>query len=300
MIVNREHSSVMILRPNRIPSVDPAELRAFFSDAERRIRSICPDGYSKQSVELVQFFFDAEFRLKLAIASQQEIDQKLATGFNVFLLIEPDENKLSDILADLLNPAGKHGQRDQFLRLFLGMLAFSPAHNLADITTVRREAPTGANFNHRRRIDILVDAGALIAIENKVDSPEQPDQARDYLEDLDERAREASAVGAFIYLSPDGRHPGSITKTLRSNNRSPVSLHSWSYQKEIRRWLCNCRDHCESQRIRDFLSNFIDYINSKLKPRWEETETQSNESRSNPGVHLIEKRPQHANRCRSG
>ena len=165
------------------------------------------------------FFLTPSFASKLAIASQQEIDQKLATGFNVFLLIEPDENKLSDILADLLNPAGKHGQRDQFLRLFLGMLAFSPAHNLADITTVRREAPTGANFNHRRRIDILVDAGALIAIENKVDSPEQPDQARDYLEDLDERAREASAVGAFIYLSPDGRHPGSITKTLRRKHQ---------------------------------------------------------------------------------
>jgi hypothetical protein len=34
---------------------------------------------------------------------------RLATGFNVFHLIEPDENKLSDILAGLLDPKGSHG-----------------------------------------------------------------------------------------------------------------------------------------------------------------------------------------------
>jgi len=268
----------MTQRPNRIHPIDSAELLAFFTDAEHRFGIVRLDKHSDESAELDQFFCNAEFRLKLAIASQQEIDQKLATAFNVFDLIEPDENKLSDILADLLDPAGRHGQRDLFLRLLFERLGLSPARNLAEITTVRREAPTGAIAKFRRRIDILVDAGALIAIENKVDSPEQQDQARDYLADLNQRARQQDAVGALIYLSPDGQPPSSVVNTVQGSTRSRVKLCSWSYQKEIRRWISDCRDHCEAERIRDFLSCFTDYIDSKLGPRSEEIETNSNES----------------------
>lgn len=55
----------------------------------------------KQPVEqpqLSQFFNDVDRQLKLAERRQQGIDKLKATKFNVFDLIEPDENKLSDIL----------------------------------------------------------------------------------------------------------------------------------------------------------------------------------------------------------
>ena len=48
------------------------------------------------------------------VAAAERIDAELALyhghGFNVFDAIRPDENRLSDILRDLLDPRGSHGQ----------------------------------------------------------------------------------------------------------------------------------------------------------------------------------------------
>ena len=48
------------------------------------------------------------------VAAAEKIDAELALrlgqGFNVFDAIRPDENRLSDILRDLLDPRGAHGQ----------------------------------------------------------------------------------------------------------------------------------------------------------------------------------------------
>ena len=258
----------MTLPRHPTQTVDSAELRVFFADAERRLLMAGPAAPRAGIAELRQFFCDAEFRLKLAIASQREIDRKLATAFNVFHLIEPDENKLSDILADLLNPAGKHGQGDLFLRRLFAQLGLNPARNLTDITTVRREAPTGSIAKYRRRIDILVDAGALIGIENKVDAGEQPDQAKDYLEYLRRSARQRNVDGALIYLSPARTRPSSVADADAGSVPPRVTLRCWSYQKEIRDWLRDCRGCCEAPKIRDFLSDFTDYIESTLGPEW--------------------------------
>src|SRR3712207_5367167 len=45
--------------------------------------------------------------------------QTTAPLFCVFDFIKPNENALSDIVAELLDPQGSHGQGDVFLRAFL-------------------------------------------------------------------------------------------------------------------------------------------------------------------------------------
>ena len=69
--------------------------------------------------QLESFFASASELLEKAEKRQHHIDKRQATAFNVFDLIEPKENKLSDILADMLDPKGDHGQGELFLRLLL-------------------------------------------------------------------------------------------------------------------------------------------------------------------------------------
>lgn len=259
--------------------VEQPELRQFFAETDRLLVSAettCAD--SDQVVaqpDLEQFFADVSYRVELAEDTQRRIDQKLATGFNVFNLIAPDENTLSDILADLLDPKGSHGQGHLFLKLLFDKLGLPWEGNPVGGITVQREAPTHRIQNHRRRMDVLVEAGALLAIENKVDSLEQPDQVKDYLAHLRQELTGSTRRAVLVYLTPNGRSPTSLTRSTVEKLKENAMLYCWSYQKEILAWLEACRHHCEAERIRYFLSDFMAYIESDLKRESESDEESS-------------------------
>lgn len=193
------------------------------------------------------------------------MDKRHATGFNVFDLIEPDENKLSDILACLLDPKGNHGQGDLFLRLLFKQVGLGSDAKLTKNGKVQREAPTHGILKYRRRMDVLVEAGALLAIENKVDSLEQPEQVKDYLAHLDKCTRGGQVQSTLIYLTPDGRSPQSLDPVALRQQQLNGRLHCWSYHNELRAWLEECRERCEARRIGDFISDFVAYIESVLE-----------------------------------
>jgi hypothetical protein len=213
--------------------------------------------------ELKDFFASIRNRVEHAKAQQRRIDKQRATGFNVFHLIEPDENKLSDILADLLHPEGGHGQGDLFLRLLFKQLGLGSHVKLTKGATVQREAPTHGILKYRRRMDVFVEAGALVVIENKVDSLEQVDQVKDYLDHLQQCAQGRQI--RLIYLTPDGRSPESLHPTVFDQEQSIGRLCCWSYQGQLHTWLESCRRACEAQKISHFLSDFIVYIESVLR-----------------------------------
>ncbi|MCX6141976.1 MAG: PD-(D/E)XK nuclease family protein [Ignavibacteriales bacterium] len=215
--------------------------------------------------EQEQFFAAASHRVELAGMLQRRRDKWQATGFNVLDLIEPDENKLSDILAGLLDPKGGHGQGELFLRLLFKQLNLGTNGMSPKEVTVQREAPTHGIMKYRRRIDILIEAGSLLAIENKVDSLEQRDQIKDYLEHLSYCGRGRTIKTALIYLTPDGRSPGSLQPSEKQELRAKGRLHCWSYQGELRKWLDSCRRQSEAPKIKYFLSDFIAYVESALK-----------------------------------
>ena len=259
------------------------ELEQFFAAVSSRIKATEKEfarGSSRlltTQSEFERFFAAVSHRVELAETQQRRRDKKRATGFNVFDLIEPDENKLSDVLAGLLDPEGCHGQGDLFLRLLFKQLGLGSDPKLTKNVTVLREAPTHGILKYRRRIDVLVEAGAWVAIENKVDSLEQQDQVKDYLEHLRYCTKHNIQDSVLIYLTPNERKPDSLSPAAFEEAQRSRKLRCWSYHGDLRVWLESCRHECEAQKIRDFISDFIAYIESSLKQESENNQQEESD-----------------------
>jgi hypothetical protein len=235
---------------------------------------------SRVRVSEVEKFF-SEIDLKVE-PQQRRRDRQLATRFNVFHFLQPDENKLSDVLAWMLDPKGSHGQGGLFLRLLFGMV-FKQVHlgtdtTLTMVAKVQREAPTFGIDKYRRRMDVLVEAGAWLVIENKVDSLEQHEQVKDYLKYLQRCTQLGAIRSTLIYLTPNGRSPQSLLPGILKKHEENGRLHCWSYQSEVRRWLEDCLAITKAQKIKIFLTDFIGYVESVLKREFEnQTEKEEND-----------------------
>lgn len=225
-------------------------------------------------VELEAFFRKAGEIVALANEHQRRRDRTEASRFNVFNFIDPDENKRSEVLKDLLDPNGAHGQGDLFLSLLLERLGFDASAMGAEAATVRCEAPTHGIEQYRRRIDVFVECGVLIAIENKIDAIEQADQVPAYLKHLEYCSRGNAKPYRLIYLTPNGRVPESIGAVVRKNELEAGILHCWSYRRELRAWLETCRDRCGARKIQDFLTDFISYNETTMQHYAEADEDQ--------------------------
>lgn len=222
--------------------------------------------------ELERFFSAVDQRL----LQGERQNRRRASGFNVFDLIEPDENTLSDVLALLLDAKGVHGQSDLFLRLLIEQLDTGLTTQHTKDATVRREAPAQIG-KYRRRMDVLVDANdTMVAIENKVDAEEQPRQVKHYLEHLSHCTRGRSIRSTLVYLTPDGRPPMSLSPQEVDEEIANNRLRCWRYDLELRTWLEECRkkEHCKAPRIREFISDFIQYIQLVLKRESEDDQEQ--------------------------
>lgn len=216
--------------------------------------------------QMADFFAVAGKLIDEAENREREINRIEARAFNVFALIEPDENKISDILADFLDPRGQHGQRDRFLRLLVEKLR--PGSNFLGLDSARvsREAPTHGIQKYRRRIDILVvSTGIVIAIENKIDALEQSDQVKDYLDHLAVLSNGWTMPAFLIYLTPNGREPESLSALDRAEQKNKGRLYCLSYSTDLRGWLESCEAQCQAPKIRFFIADFISYINTVLK-----------------------------------
>jgi hypothetical protein len=210
---------------------------------------------------LKHFFTAISQQMELA----ERLDKRQASKFNVFDLIAPDENKLSDMLQMLLDPKGEHGQGDLCLRLLIEKLDAGLNTKQTKQASVQRETPTHGIQKYLRRIDVLAEAGDWVAIENKVDSSEQPEQVKDYLAHLRHCTRGSGKRFVLIYLTPEGRRPDSLDRAELDEAMSSGHLRCWTYQVEVREWLEMCRRDCQAEKIRAFLSDFIAYIESHLK-----------------------------------
>jgi hypothetical protein len=76
------------------------------------------------------FFSALEADLARAREAKRLADLHDAPDFNVFRYLKQDENLLSDIIADLLDPRGTHGQGPMFLDKFLRAAGMDLRHSL--------------------------------------------------------------------------------------------------------------------------------------------------------------------------
>lgn len=131
--------------------------------------------------DVASFFDGLGYYVRVSREARQALASAVAESFSVFDYIEPDENRLSTIIADLLDPKGKHGQGSTFLAAFLKQLEALgckiPSHSQADLdgATVVNEATTSFLTSAARRIDIRIELPHRfgIGIENKPWAGEQ-------------------------------------------------------------------------------------------------------------------------------
>jgi hypothetical protein len=218
--------------------------------------------------DLQQFVQGLQYRIRLLAETRVHTDRLLATRHNVFGYIQPDENNLSDILRDLLDPAGPHGQGDTFLRQFVAKL---PGQSFTvGPCSVFRESVTSRIESHLRRIDILVDFGKSgIAIENKPWADDQTDQISDYVSHLE---RQFAGKFVIVYLTRDGAKPTSLDSGESDRLLDEKKLIRWAYQGDVSAWLKQCYKDCEAEPVRIFLRDFMEYVDDKFRITSEEEE----------------------------
>lgn len=184
--------------------------------------------------ECVRLLQELTPHLHAARTVERELDRELARRFNVFRYLRDDELGLSRIIADMLDPTGRHGQGTTFLESMLDLLEVPPEASdpgrfprsgsgrrsraatwkgllgrLSSNATDKIRVVPERGLPGRRRIDITVDIPTdhgpfCLAIENKPYADDQPRQCRDYLKFLD---REYRGCFILVYLPPRYRLP---------------------------------------------------------------------------------------------
>ena len=117
-----------------------------------------------------------------------------APRLNAFSLFNPNEVRLTRVIADLFDPRGSHGQNILFLNALLSELEL-PRVNVLDPITVRREMVT----TQGRQIDLVIEMPhILLGIENKPWAGQQPSQLADYLRTLKGWASDRKPILVFL------------------------------------------------------------------------------------------------------
>lgn len=213
-------------------------------------------------------------------------------GFNIIEFINRFwgiwETKHSQILGFLLNPRETHGQGDLFLKLFLEKLRIIEEKDKINSNDWTVEVEQRSNG--RDQIDILVQShrlGISIAIENKSNgAKDQWHQLYRYWESAIYNFHNGNKEKALdpkysrvVYLPKDGT-PSLQTRTRMKDYKEPYPeileledkeleldkqkgkiISCWTYYKDIRDWLVNCKNaiHEESNIIKHFIKNYIEF-----------------------------------------
>ncbi len=233
-------------------------LNKFFKELEKEYRNYQDNYKYKLTVFMEPLLFTHKFVKNIS----KQINKFLAFEFNLLEIMNPDENKISDILAELLNPKGKHGQNENFLKCFLQTLKniFNYNYIRLDSEDLHKVIIEREHFTDKgRRIDILISLpnNIFIAIENKIGSNEQKNQLEDYKEYL-QKLSDGKFV--LIYLDALGRTAFSIKQTNKENLKKSGNFLETSYHEFLIPWLKKCLKICESDKIKWFLRDFITWI----------------------------------------
>lgn len=202
---------------------------------------------------IISYLQTISFRMSVLKKTQSEYERQLSSKFNVFDYIYLDENRMSDIFANLLRPLGNHSQGSIYLDSFLEILGVY--ENFNDIIPkVEREVQTYKIENNRRRIDIVIswDEDFAIGIENKPSASDGWQQLKDYSEHLAKKYKNY----LLLYLSESPPEEYSISKEDIHNLLIQSKYKHITYSKEIENWLKKCIDYSQSEKMRYFLKDF--------------------------------------------
>lgn len=134
--------------------------------------------------------------------------------FNVFdvLSVQYKEVIMCRMLKELLDPKGKHGKGNKFLKLFFKVINESSVEIVSDEELNNSNIKVNIEYliEGNRRIDILAKVGSrYIPIEVKIEACDQKDQVSDYLNYCQTKQDQSGYKGktVLLYLTLDGHEP---------------------------------------------------------------------------------------------
>lgn len=179
-------------------------------------------------------------------AKQREEGEKRGEMFNIFeiLKVETDETRAhSAFLAALLNPKGKHGAGDRFLRAFIDTMDCLKDFEFdTQDAKVEIEYPIGnknEDVTEGGRIDILITSnGKAVIIENKIYAGDQEKQLVRY----NNYAKKVYRDYRLLYLNLFGSEASEYSVKDESGKvlQSGKDYFPIGYDKEIIDWLDAC------------------------------------------------------------
>lgn len=178
-------------------------------------------------------------QIKLINDRYSKISNITGENFNIFriLKLEHSEKNHTALIAELLNPKGKHGQGHTFLDLFIKLSCFKGKLITASSCKVETEKHIGFKSKDRLdggRIDILITDATnnhSIIIENKIHASDVDSQLISYYNH--------STESDLIYLTLDGTDPDTSSSHHLVKDTHFKCL---SYKKDIIKWLELCRN----------------------------------------------------------
>jgi hypothetical protein len=160
--------------------------------------------------------------------------RKTGEKYNIFKVagIDHREVVMCRVLADLMNPQGKHCKGNRYLSLFLDTL---PQKLKDKLNFKRTTVTTEYSIPDGRRIDIVLEDGKIfVPIEVKIRAGDLPNQVHDYFK-FAKKQNKGDHV-PLIYLTIDGHEPADFSKKgLGKNDYVTIS-----FKEEILAWLEAC------------------------------------------------------------
>jgi hypothetical protein len=203
---------------------------------------------------LAPFFNSISSKIKLVSQIDDLYSKKLAPKFNSHNFLTWNENKVSEIIAFLLDPNADHQQGDIYLQLFLKH--FNIDFFYSDISQI--EVKVEDTTLERRRVDIIISSRIndhLIGIENKIYpwTLDQNNQVKDYLHYLSTMSKNY----CLFYLAPKSKSLSeqSAGESFRDQveNRRLILI---NYEDHFLDLLKQFSLHSENERVRCFISDF--------------------------------------------
>lgn len=216
---------------------------------EKLLKSVSPD-IERKKEELTILKQSGEFFNILSVIGLKSEEVRLHSAF----------------IAELLNPAGSHGQKEIFLKMFFDTLddelkMFSPSKD----TRIFVEFPIGKKTSDEGgRIDILIHDNQqkyIIAIENKIYACDQDNQLFRYKNYL---KKQNGYTTKLLYLTLDGHKP-TRKSTKKANPGKETYWKEISYKKTILNWLEKCLESVKDKnRLSIAIKQYIEIIEQIL------------------------------------
>jgi hypothetical protein len=190
------------------------------------------------------------------IRNYDRLYQQKGLKYNIFKVARISEKEvvMCRVIADLLNPKGKHYKGDLYLKLFWDVVS-AKIKTPININTSSAKVITEYSTDAQRRIDIVIDDGSIfIPIEVKIWAGEQEDQVKDYAKYSRAKNKNRNIPVLFLTLY------GKTSETAHEDEYVRVS-----FNEDIVSWLELCLKETENTPpVREVVKQLLAAIKSIL------------------------------------